>query len=121
MAAVSKAEELGVRELTILYDYMGIEQWATGKWKTNNPATQAYKDFMNPDHRKVDIKFEKVAAHTGIEGNEMADVMAKSAVGIPLTKSQQQLFERAMAAGSREGILEIPVEANISSEAELET
>ena len=121
MAAVLKAEELGIRELTILYDYMGIEQWATGGWKTNNPATQAYKEFMSPDNRKVDIRFEKVAAHTGIEGNEMADVMAKSSVGIPLTKSQQQLFERAMVAGSREGILDIPAEVNISSESELET
>ena len=121
MAAVMKAEELGIRELTILYDYRGIEEWATGGWKANNPATKAYKEFMDPSNRKVDIVFEKVAAHTGIEGNEMADVMAKSAVGIPLTKSQQRLFERAMATGSRDGILDIPEETGISGEQELET
>ena len=121
MAAVTKAEELGLRELTVLYDYKGIEEWATGGWKTNNPATKAYKEFMDPSNRKVDVVFEKVAAHTGIEGNEMADVMAKSAVGIPLTRSQQQLFERAMATGSREGILDIPEEVGVSDEQELET
>ena len=29
-AAVKKAIELGIKELVIYYDYMGIEMWATG-------------------------------------------------------------------------------------------
>lgn len=104
MAAVRKAEELGLRELTILYDYKGIEEWASGHWKTNTDPTRMYKDFMNSDERKVHVVFEKVEAHTGIEGNEMADVMAKSAVGIPLTKSQKVLFDKALRAGVRDGV-----------------
>lgn len=119
MAAVKKAEELGLREITMLYDYRGIEEWATGGWKANNSATQAYKDFMNPSQRKVHVVFEKVAAHTGIEGNEMADVMAKTSVGIPLTKSQQKLFEQAMEMGVRDGISGIDVEVGQSSEMEM--
>ena len=35
MAAVEKAIELGIKELSIYYDYMGIEMWATGAWKRN--------------------------------------------------------------------------------------
>lgn len=104
MAAVRKAESLGVREMTLLYDYKGIEEWATGAWSANKPETAAYRDFMNPAHRSVHVAFEKVAAHTGIEGNEMADVMAKSAVGIDLTRQQQALYERAMAMGNRDGL-----------------
>ena len=43
---------------------------------------------------KVNITFKKVEAHTGIEGNEMADVLAKNAVGIALTPSQQTLLNK---------------------------
>lgn len=93
MAAVKKAEELGIRELTIFYDYNGIEQWATGGWKTNKEATREYARFMNPDNRNVKLNFQHVKGHTGIEGNELADVMAKTAVGISLTKEQKNLYD----------------------------
>lgn len=93
IAAVKKAEELGLRELTIFYDYVGIEQWATGNWRAEKPGTKAYVDFMNPDNRRVKMNFQHVKGHTGIEGNEMADVMAKHAVGVPLTRSQKELLK----------------------------
>lgn len=93
MAAVKKAEELGIRELVMFYDYKGIEQWATGLWKTNKSATQEYANFMSPDNRKVVIQFQHVKGHTGVEGNELADVMAKTAVGIPLRPKQQELYD----------------------------
>lgn len=93
MAAVKKAEELGIREMTMFYDYRGIEDWANGAWKAKNPCTAAYASFMNSDNRSVQVKFQHVKGHTGIEGNEMADVMAKNAVGIPLTRSQKMLLE----------------------------
>ena len=104
MAAVKKAEELGLREMTILYDYKGIEEWATGNWKATKKGTEDYKNFMDPMNRNVQVVFEKVAAHTGIEGNEMADVMAKKAVGIELTGSQQKLLSRALQSGDRSGL-----------------
>ena len=31
---------------------------------------------------KIDIKFVKVKGHSGVEGNEEADLLAKQAVGI---------------------------------------
>lgn len=99
MAAVRKAEELQIRELTILYDYKGIEEWAKGNWKTTKDGTKAYAEFMNPENRLTAVKFQKVAAHTGIEGNEMADVMAKLSVGIALTPSQSELATKALSMG----------------------
>ena len=93
MAAVKLAEEMKIHDLTILYDYKGIEEWAAGRWKTNKAGTTQYAEFMNSDNRIVNISFQKVDAHTGIDGNEMADVMAKHSVGIPLTKSQQDLYD----------------------------
>ena len=114
MAAVRKAEDLGLREITMLYDYRGIEEWATGRWKTEKAGTKAYQDFMSDTNRTVKVKFQKVAAHTGIEGNEMADVMAKHAVGMKLTKKQQALYDDAYAMADRGGY---SVEENVPSNA----
>src|SRR5699024_3246805 len=119
MAAVHKAEELGLRKITILYDYMGIEQWAKGNWKANKQATQDYKDFMNPFNRRVSIDFEHVQAHTGIEGNEMVDVMAKSAGGMKLSGQQEKLLLEALQLGRRDGVkftLDLVLEGKSESE-----
>lgn len=93
MAAVRKAEELGIREMTMFYDYQGIEKWATGQWKTNKDSTKAYAEFMKPENRSVGLSFVHTKGHSGIEGNEIADVMAKNSVGIALTPKQQKLYD----------------------------
>ena len=61
----------------IHYDYTGIENWATAQWKTNNDLTRSYKETMQAWAKRVRIRFVKVAAHKGIEGNERADGLAK--------------------------------------------
>lgn len=80
--AVKKAQELGLSELTICYDYYGIERWATGAWKTNKEGTRAYRKFMLDAAAGLSVHFHKVKAHSGLAGNEAADQMARKAVGI---------------------------------------
>lgn len=81
-AAVKKAIELGIKELVIYYDYMGIEMWATGVWKRNKAGTIAYHDYIMSVREQIKLTFVKVKGHSGVEGNEEADKLAKQAVGI---------------------------------------
>lgn len=81
-AAIEKALELGLPEVTVYYDYAGIEMWATGAWKRNKTGTIQYHEYIRSVKDKIDIKFVKVKGHSGVEGNEEADMFAKQAVGI---------------------------------------
>ncbi len=72
----------GFEAVDIYYDYAGIEMWATGQWKTNNELTRAYAHEIQELSNKISIFFHKVAAHTGVEYNELADKLAKEALGI---------------------------------------
>lgn len=82
MAAVEKAIELRIPKLYIYYDYRGIAGWAKRQWKAKNKWTRAYQDYMAEAMKLINIKFIKVAGHTGVAGNERADKLAKAAVGI---------------------------------------
>lgn len=82
MAAIRRAVELGLAELTIYYDYMGIEMWATGAWKRNKAGTIAYHDYVHSVRDKITLHFVKVKGHSGVAGNEEADKLAKEAAGI---------------------------------------
>lgn len=65
---------------SLYYDYMGIEMWATGRWKTNNPLTTSYAKTMKEWSSKIRIDFHKVKAHSGIHYNDRADALARKAI-----------------------------------------
>ena len=75
-------EETGAGKLVIYHDYEGIAKWATGAWKAKKEGTQAYVNLYREFREQFVIEFVKVAAHTGDKYNEMADQLAKKALGL---------------------------------------
>lgn len=78
--AVIQAVKLGYTHIDIYYDYLGIEMWATKKWKRNYPLTEDYCKFMSEASKYIDIAFHKVKGHSGDMFNDKADLIAKEAV-----------------------------------------
>ena len=69
-----------IPEITIFYDYEGIESWVTGEWKANLDYTKNYVEYARRASTKVKLHFIKVRAHTGVELNELVDSLAKEAI-----------------------------------------
>ena len=81
--AMQWAVEHGYSSVRIFHDYEGIGKWATGDWKTNTPISIMYAQTVREIYApKLHISFCKVEAHTGVTYNELADQLAKAAVGI---------------------------------------
>ena len=80
--AIDYAIEHGYSSLTLYYDYEGIEKWANHEWCANKIGTKQYVEMIDAYNKKIDLHFIKVDAHTGVYYNEMADKLAKKAVGI---------------------------------------
>ena len=80
--AMQYALDKGYRKLYIYHDYEGIAKWCRGEWKTNKDSTKAYRDFYEGVKDRLDIHFVKVTGHSGVIYNEMADQLAKEALGI---------------------------------------
>jgi len=83
LVAVKKALnwccEHSVDEVSIYYDYLGIEKWATRQWKTNQPLTKDYARFVA--ECPIKIHWHKVDSHTGNRWNDRADSLARQGAG----------------------------------------
>lgn len=107
-AAIHYAVDHNYSKIHLLYDYNGIEAWckptqvynkqgqpvmnANGspkiqnRWSRNLPATQAYAELYDNVKDKLHIDFEHVYGHTGVDGNEVCDALAKSVLHISDSK-----------------------------------
>jgi len=95
MFAVRWAIKNGFANLEIRYDYEGVEKWVTGAWKSKTELTQKYAAAMRKWSCQVSLKFTKVAAHTNVYYNEMADQLAKQALaekdGVPEIRMKEEM------------------------------
>lgn len=72
----------GIKSITIYHDYIGIAAWCTGEWRAKQEGTMDYAQFYRKASEKVDVYFQKVKGHSGDTYNELADKLAKKALGI---------------------------------------
>lgn len=91
----------GISSLDLFYDYEGVEKWCTGEWSATKVGTQAYAHFYQSISSKLQVIFHKVAAHSGDQYNDMADRLAKEALGlitdckpeVPTTLAEKEQIE----------------------------
>lgn len=97
MYAARFALKNGYESLEIRYDYEGIEKWVTGEWRAKTELTGKYREYMQNLLKNIHIRFTKVAAHTNVTFNELADQMAKEGLlsneGIPQIVLKEELKE----------------------------
>ena len=75
LKAIQWCQSQGIKEMTIYFDYQGLESWATGAWRAKLPFTQAYAKAVNESG--LTIHWVKVKAHSGNEENDLVDQLAK--------------------------------------------
>lgn len=72
----------GIKSVTIFHDYLGLAKWCTGEWKATKPGTKDYVEHYKNASEQILIQFRHVKGHTGDTYNEMADQLAKQALGL---------------------------------------
>ncbi len=72
----------GISSLCIFHDYEGIAKWCEGQWEAKKEGTRAYRDFYRRASEKLNITFRKVKGHSGDTWNDLADRLAKEALGL---------------------------------------
>lgn len=76
--AIEWCEKNKIKNVTVYYDYKGLENWAKGIWKTKKSVSKNYADFMRNNNLKID--WVKIKSHTGKKWNEYADKLAEKAI-----------------------------------------
>lgn len=71
-----------IKEITICYDYLGIEKWYDGSWKALSDIAKLYVNFVLQIKDKIKVNFIKIKSHTNNLYNDLADKLAKEALGI---------------------------------------
>ena len=71
-----------IKDLVIYHDYMGISEWYNGTWKAREPGTIKYQEFANKAKLEINVTFNHVKGHSNNKYNDLADKLAKEALGI---------------------------------------
>jgi ribonuclease HI len=76
MMAVERAIDEGLKSLTIVHDNAQIEAFASN-CNTKKSFNKKYYNYIKERRKIIDIKFEKVKAHSGDQNNDKVDRMIR--------------------------------------------
>lgn len=77
LQGLSRAIYRQYNHVEVVYDFSGIEMWATGKWRAKTDIARAFLHFLGKYNEEIQISFKKVKSHSGDKYNAMADGLAK--------------------------------------------
>lgn len=77
LVGIELAMDMGFKYISVCYDYTGVEGFATG-WKPREDLPRRYQSLMQNFRTSKGVVFDfvKIAAHSGVEGNKLADSLA---------------------------------------------
>lgn len=82
LKVLEHAVSQNLKKICIVFDYLGIQKYAVGAWTPHDPFIKEYVIRFKELNRLIDVEFFKIPSHTGLPGNELADTLAKKAIGM---------------------------------------
>ena len=92
-------EKYDITEINVFYDYSGIENYVNGSWKPQTPLAKYYADTIDFWDGNIKLNFHSVKGHTGVMRNELADLLAKEAVGADIRKKDIPILNEFKEGG----------------------
>lgn len=94
--AAEYAIKNGYHKVVIFHDYVGVCNHALGTWERKEESSKKYFEKMSyyMKEKNLDIIFVKVDSHTGDLYNEIADELAKVAVGIQMKNVSDSIIRK---------------------------
>lgn len=77
LEGVNRCVNENISPVVIVHDYAGIGLWALGHWKARKPVAENYQRAIQTYMSQIEIRFEKVNGHCGIEWNDYVDELSR--------------------------------------------
>ena len=91
---LKKAISLGIKDMVLVFDYLGIYKYAIGEWLPQDPGIKEYVHKVKQLTKDINITFYKVTSHSGLPGNEEVDRLSKEAIGIKKEEGNKKKKEK---------------------------
>jgi ribonuclease HI len=103
-------KKANVKKVNVIYDFIGCERYATGKWNTNIKVQKFVRAFHEITGGMT-VNFWKVKAHNGITLNEDANRLSRVGSGLEMPEPEDRVMEEI----NYEGLMDFATQPNLNS------